>query len=183
MVTMRRCCSCPAALSAFGSSTSTPFCIMGAVTMKMMRKASTTSTKVVTLMSARLARALLRAGERATPCISGCLLESVQDLGDEVVQPVADHPKPVVEVVVSEHRRDGRREACGGGDQRFGDPGGHGCEIGRADHSDRSKGAHDAPHRAEKPDKGSRRCRGGQKAKVPLEASHRLRGGRRHGAL
>src|SRR5512139_69441 len=95
---------------ACGRFTSTPWVSIGAVTMKMMRSTSITSTSGVTLISAMI----LRSPARPDPVIAmgshplGLALEEVDELGAEAVHPVQDRPDAVQEVVVRHDRRDRR---------------------------------------------------------------------------
>src|SRR5512139_2173599 len=112
---------------ACGRFTSTPWVSMGAVTMKMMRSTSITSTSGVTLISAMI----LRSPARPDPVIAtgshplGLALEEVDEIGVEAVHPVQDHPDAVQDIVVRHDGRNGRGEAGRRGDEGLRDAGGH----------------------------------------------------------
>src|SRR5262245_54664335 len=113
---------------ALGRLTSMPRYIIGAVSMKMSRRTSTTSTSGMMLISDRdeLVRPPPSAGSglnilgrprdpRGGPAQE---VEEVQHEAIHLGGPVAD---PVDEEVVAHDGRDGRAESGGGGDERLGD--------------------------------------------------------------
>src|SRR5574341_523834 len=86
---------------AWGRFTSTPWVIIGAVTMKMIRRTSMTSTSGVTLMSAIILRSPPLPSVKAMAShLVRVALEEVQELDGEAVHPGGDHADPVREIVV-----------------------------------------------------------------------------------
>src|SRR5512143_384451 len=91
----------------FGSRTSIPCWRSGAVTMKMTRRTSITSTRGVTLMSDRAFVSSSSRKDIAGSAASGEMaLGQVQELQREVVHLRADHPDLAIEVVVGDEGRD-----------------------------------------------------------------------------
>src|SRR5512134_3113770 len=106
-VITRRSSSARIALAfAWGRFTSTPWVSIGAVTMKMMRSTSITSTRGVTLISANIRRSPPFPLEIAIVLhLVRVALEKVDELDGEAVDPRGDRPDPVEEEIV---RHDGR---------------------------------------------------------------------------
>src|SRR5512138_618777 len=128
---------------ACGRFTSTPCVSIGAVTMKMMRRTSMTSTSGVTLMSAIMRRPPPFPFENAIALHPVCVaFEEVDELDGEAFDPRGDHPDPVQEVVVGHRRRDRRGEAGRGRDQRLGDAGGDRGEARAPHRRDAREGVH-----------------------------------------
>src|SRR3972149_3128500 len=118
---------------ACGRFTSTPWVSMGAVTMKMIRRTSITSTSGVTLISAMTLRSPARREELILPPASPLFdlaFEEVDEFGGEAVDPGVDRPDPGQEIVVRHDRRDGRGQPRRGGDEGLGDAGSHGGPRG-----------------------------------------------------
>src|SRR5512135_756816 len=114
---------------ACGRFTSTPWVSMGAVTMKMIRRTSITSTSGVTLMSAMTLRSPARPEELIIAMASSLVdlaLEEVDELGREAVDPAVDGPDARQEVVVGDDGRDSRAQSRRGGDEGRGDSRGDG---------------------------------------------------------
>src|SRR5512141_770311 len=159
---------------ACGRFTSTPWVSMGAVTMKMM---SSTSTSGVTLMSAMTLRSPARPEEliiaMASPLVD-LALEEVDEFGREAVDPGLNHPDAVQEVVVGDDGRDGRGQPRRGGNEGFGDAGGHGGQRGVSRGRDSGEGVHDPPHGAEQTDERRGAAGGGEEGKEILHAPHLL---------
>src|SRR6202021_254075 len=92
MVRTRRCCVISLTLRVFGTETSMPDCRTGAVTMKMIRSTSTTSTSGVMLISASEVRVWPLLAVKATRGLplhrflfGGDLFQAVQQFAREVV--------------------------------------------------------------------------------------------------
>src|SRR3989339_248952 len=134
---------------ACGRFTSTPWVSKGAVTMKMMRRTSITSTSGVTLISAMTLRSPARPEEliiaMASPLVD-LALEEVDEFGGEAVDPGVDHPDAGQEVVVGDDGRDGRGQPRRGGDECLGDAGGHGDRRGAAGGGEERKEILHPPH-------------------------------------
>lgn len=127
-----------------------------------------TSTRGVTLMSASNCSSSSPPPPRLKAIPKSSLLgevalRQIQEFEDEVVQPRLDSPHPLAEVVVADERRDGRREAGRGVDQRLGDAGRHRHDRRRARHADVLERHHDPPHRTEEADERAGRGGGGEK--------------------
>src|SRR3954469_18337474 len=174
-----------------GKSSGTPAVIMGAVTMKMTRSTSMTSMNGVMLISlmALLRRPRRRRRSAAVPwanppdAIAMTLLplsrepDALVDLarqdGRELVREGFEARLYLgdlgLELVVGEHRRDRGEQADGGGEQRLGDAGRHDREACVLRGGDRGERGHDAPHRAEEADVGTRRTDGGQEEEARFE--------------
>src|SRR5262245_36757594 len=151
-----------------GRFTSIPRYIMGAVSMKMSRSTRTTSTRGMTLISAREPRTRPPVSAPASVLIAilerlhrpeQAALDHVGQLEREVVHlggPVTDL---VHEVVVADDRRDGRRQAEEGGDERFRDAGRDDGQARRRLPADLVERLEDAPDGPSQPDErpGARR--------------------------
>src|SRR5512138_3563788 len=145
------CSSASTALArASGSLTSTPCWMSGAVTMKMMRSTSITSTSGVTLISVRVWRpeppediATARLLAEEVPA------DDVEEVVREVGHLAVEHADLRDEEVVGDNRRDGGEEADRGGDERLADRLRHGGQVRVAHPVDVVEGGHDPPHRAE----------------------------------
>src|SRR3990172_8390620 len=133
---------------ACGRFTSTPWVSMGAVTMKMIRRTSITSTSGVTLISAMTLRSPARLEEliiaMASPLVD-LALEEVDEFGRETVDPDVDRPDAGQEVVIRHDRRDGRGQPRRGGDEGLGDAGSHGGQRGVSRGGDPGEGGHYPP--------------------------------------
>src|SRR3990172_8382902 len=173
---------------------------MGAVTIKMIRSTSTTSTNGVTLISESVWFAPVERRDRSIAVadvpretrppapspetlapILGRLrkvpLDDVQVLEREIVHLGRKPLHPVDEVVIEDDRGDGRRETGGGGDEGLAHPGGDDADVRGLRHSDALERVHDAPHRSEETDERSGAAGGGEKRKPALELQHlRVRG-------
>src|SRR5262249_34503621 len=115
---------------AFGRFTSIPRYIIGAVSMKISSRTSTTSTSGMMLISARVvpirrvsADSVLTPIFRRAPRLGNGPAQDVQKIHREALH--LDRPvlHAIDEVVVADDRRDGGAEARGGRDQRLGDSG------------------------------------------------------------
>src|SRR5690349_18620860 len=121
--------------SARGSSTSTPPCMIGAVSMKMMRSTSITSTSEVTLTSA-MSGSSPRWLPRPPPRVAAMSDQSFpghrpDQLVGEALELPGEQPRAVHVQVVRDHRGDRGGETGEGGDQSLGHAGGHGREVAR----------------------------------------------------
>src|SRR5512141_2540145 len=171
---------------ACGRFTSTPWVSMGAVTMKMMRSTSITSTSGVTLMSAMTLRSPARPEELIIAMASSLVdlsLEEVDEFGREAVDPGVDRPDAGQEVVVGDDGRDRRPQPRRGGDEGLGDAGGHGGQRGVSRGGDAGEGVHDPPHGAEQADERRGAAGGGEEGKEILHAPHLLVGRLVHRAV
>src|SRR5665648_1053295 len=145
-MTRRSSSLCIAFALACGRFTSTPWVSRGAVTMKMMRRTSITSTSGVTLISAMTLRSPARPEELIIAMASSLVdlaLEEVDEFGGEAVDPGVDRPDTGQEVVVGDDGRDGRAQPRRGGDEGLGDAGGHGGQRGVSRGGDAREGVHD----------------------------------------
>src|SRR5512135_2296121 len=171
---------------ACGRFTSTPWVSMGAVTMKMIRRTSITSTSGVTLMSAMTLRSPARLEELIIAMASSLVdlpVEEVDEFGREAVDPAVDRPDPAQEVVVGDDGRNGRAQSRRCGDEGLGDPGGDGGQRGVPGCRNAGEGVHDPPHGAEKSDerRGAAGC--GEKREEILHPPHLLVGRLVHRAV
>ena len=82
------------------------------------------------------------------------LFEANSEFLSEHLQPLAEARDIAGELVVEDQRRDRRREAHGGSEQRFRDAGRHDCKVGFALGRDVAEGVHDADNGAEQADEG-----------------------------
>src|SRR5512134_1595949 len=185
-VITRRSSSARIALAfAWGRFTSTPWVSIGAVTMKMMRSTSITSTRGVTLISAIIRRSpLLLPVERAIALhLVDVAFEEVDELDGEAVDPRRDRPDPVEEVVVRHDRGDRGDQPRRRGDQGLRDAGGHGGERCAPGSGDSREGIHDPPDGPEQADERRRASGGRQEGKVVLHEGGLLIGGLPHRPL
>src|SRR5512146_1160919 len=166
---------------ACGRFTSTPWVSIGAVTMKMMRRTSITSTRGVTLISAIIRRSPLLLPVKAIALyLVDVALQEIEKLDGEAVEPGRDRPDPVQEIVVGHDRRDRRRQPRGRRDQRLRDAGGHRGQRRAPRGGDPREGAHDPPDGPEQADERRRACGGGWEGKVGLHGGGLLVGGLPH---
>src|SRR5512145_2423643 len=163
-VMTRRSSSARIALAfACGRFTSTPWVSIGAVTMKMMRRTSMTSTRGVTLMSAIIRRSPPLPVDIAIALhLVRVALEEVDELDGEAVDPRGDRPDPIQEEVVCDDGRDRGGEAGGRGDEGLGDSGRHRRQRRAPRGGDPREGVHDPPHSSEQADARGRAPRRGQ---------------------
>src|SRR5262249_32068662 len=183
---------------ALGSLRSRPPCRSGAVTMKIIRRTSTTSTSGTMLISAMGRRPMSppdmidgtstsrfaprRFHGRARSAGPGRLEEErVGEFGDERSGAAVDGAQPRHQRVVADHGREGGGEAGEGGDERFGNTGSHDHEARRALDADVEKGGHDAPHRPHEADEGRDAAHRGEEGNVALEPLHLVGAGALHG--
>src|SRR5262249_14992364 len=163
-----------------GRLTSMPRYIIGAVSMKMSKRTSTTSTNGMMLISASEVPTLR---EPSASSSLNAIFDGARDLGAgrgtrqqiEDVESEAIHlGRPVLdaidEVVVADDGGDCRAETERGGDQCLGDARRHHGEGGRPLLPDAVEGRHDAPHRSEEPDERRRAGGGGQERQEGEEA-------------
>src|SRR3954471_2909831 len=136
--------------SAFGSATSTPPCIMGAVIMKITSSSSITSIRLTTLISA-LSGSPSRRRRRATlePPLAA---EHRDERRAESLEQVVESVQPIGEDVVAERCRDGDAQRRSRRDQRFRDARRDGREVSRAARRDADECIDDAEHGAEQSD-------------------------------
>src|SRR4051812_24832100 len=136
--------------SAFGSATSTPPCIIGAVIMKITSSRSITSIRLTTLISA-LSGSPSRRRRRATldpPLATEHRDQSRAEALEQIVEPV----QTIREDVVAEGRGDRDAQRSRGRDERLRHAGCDGGEVARAARGDSDEGVDDAEHRTEQPD-------------------------------
>src|SRR5512134_3223766 len=181
-VTTSRSSSARMALAfAWGRFTSTPWVSIGAVTMKMMRSTSITSTRGVTLISAIILRSPL-----LLPVIAMALhlvdvaFEEVEELDSEAVDPRRDRPDPVEEVVVGHDRRNRGHQPGRRRDQRLRDAGRHRGERRASDGGDPREGVHDPPDGPEQADERRRASGRRQEGQVVFQQGGLLVGGLPH---
>src|SRR6266702_1356106 len=148
---------------------------MGAVTMKMIRRTSITSTSGVTLICDIAERSLLLllpisirpplfAAERA--------MHDVQKFGREAVHLGTQHSDLVLKMVVPHDRRNGGDQADGGGDQRLGDPGCHDRQGSGTCFADSLECSHNPPDRAEQADERGSGTGGGKESEVHFQPGY-----------
>src|SRR5262245_40232270 len=162
-------------VAVLGRATEMPWWSIGAVTMKMISSTSMTSTSGVTLMSARWSNGSPdwrwnAICDQDTAALGEVPLRQIDELQREVLHSgalLADFPH---EVVVENHRGDCGGETRRGVHERAGDAGSDGGDRGGARQADRAERLHDAPHRAEEADEGTRRGRRREKGHVPGQA-------------
>src|SRR5262245_41539478 len=163
--------------AALGRLTSMPRYIIGAVSMKINRRTSTTSTSGMMLISESdvLVRPPPSAGSGLnilggrTRHARGGATQDVEELEHEAIHLGAPVSHPVHEEVVAHDR--GHRGAQTGrrGDEGLGDARSDDGQAGRALLADAVKGGDDAPHGSEQPDEGRHTGRGGEEGQVALE--------------
>jgi len=110
--------------------------------------------------------------------------EGFFDLGGEFegegVEALRQITNELQEIVVGDQGRDGGEEACGSGDERFGDAGCHGAKAGGSRGAQAGEGVNDAPDRAKEADERSDGGRGGQPGHALFGATHFVGGGKLH---
>src|SRR6185436_3775105 len=109
---------------ACGRFSFTPCWMSGAVTMKMIKSTSITSTIGVTLISLIVVRPgspRLPMAMAVRPLLEEVPLHDVEEVRGEVAHLGVEHPDPRHEGVVGHHRGDGGEQAGGGGEQRVAD--------------------------------------------------------------
>src|SRR5664280_2030077 len=143
----------------FGSWTSTPWCRRGAVTMKMTRSTSMTSTRGVTLMSEKAFASSSSLKATCRPALGEVALGQVHELELEVAHLGARRAHLPAEVVVRDERGHRGDEAGGGVDEGFRDARRHDDDRRRALLGDLLERDHDAHDGSEEADE--RRGRGG----------------------
>src|SRR5260370_29559499 len=77
------------------------------------------------------------------------LLDQRRYFHGEIIHPRAHLPHIVHQMVVCDHRRDGRKQPRGRGDQRLGDARRHHAQARRSGRTQPGEGVHHAPHRPE----------------------------------
>src|SRR5881396_709720 len=161
--------------AAFGRFTSMPRYIIGAVSMKISRSTSTTSTSGMMLISARLVP--MRRGPSDGSVVNAMAsarpwrgpAQEIQEVEREAVHLRGPAFHTIHEVVVADDGRDRGAEARGRCDQRLRDPRRDDRQARRALLADAVKRGDDAPHRPEEPDE-RRRARGGcEEGKIALQ--------------
>src|SRR5574340_217803 len=168
-------------LRTLGTSTSMPNSMTCAVSINMIRSTSTTSTKGVTLISARAPMSprerrrnpLLPLTEIAT-LVSEAPLGHVQKFERKIVHAGAHFLDNVPEMIVENRGRDGGGEAHRGGDQRLGNARPDGAQARTARNTQVLEGLDDAEHSAEQADEGAHRRGGGQPVHVALQSGELL---------
>src|SRR5262249_34373124 len=173
-------------VSVLGSETETPWWSIGAVTMKMIRSTSMTSTRGVTLMSARWSKGSPfgpAENAMALRVLREVALGQVEELEREVVHRGAHLPDLTHEVVVPDHRGDRRVQSRGRVDPRLLDARRDGRDRRRSRDPDRVEGRHDAPDGAEEADEGARRGRRRQERQPARQARDLGAGGALERAL
>src|SRR5262245_54770944 len=185
---------------ATGSLTSTPFCSMGVMTMKMMSRTIMMSAMGVTLMSAmgppRLPPTAIdmdscswKRGGPGGPRLpslsaSGVLLdEVVEELRARVVHLDVEALDLAVEVVERPHRGHGHEKPERGGDERLGDARGDRRDAARAREGHARERVDDAEGRPEEAHEGRGGPDGGQAAQALPEVGELHRGGALDGPL
>src|SRR5262245_3293379 len=137
--------------AARGRFTSMPRYIIGAVSMKIRSRTSTTSTSGMMLISA----SVVPMRRPSPPSTLNAIFGNAGDLGSGPGQQVQQLEREAVhlgrpvlhavdEVVVPDDRRDGGTQTGGGGDERFRDTGGDDGEARRALLSDAVERGDDA---------------------------------------
>src|SRR5574341_2240887 len=175
------CSSASTALArASGRFTSTPCWMSGAVTMKMMSSTSITSTSGVTLISLSVWRPepLVPIATALPPVRPEEVApDDVEEVVREVGHLAVEDPDLRGEVVVRDHRRDGREEPDRRGDERLADGARHRGEVRVPHPVDVMEGVHDPPDRPEEPHE--RRRAGGSAEERDLRLERRDLGRRR----
>src|SRR5512133_2289050 len=175
---------CSSASTAFarasGRFTSTPCWMRGAVTMKLMRRTSITSTSGVTLISLSVWRPPPPL-DMATALTPGRSEEVAPDDVEEVVREVGhlavEDPDLGGEVVVGDDGGDRREEADGRRDERLADGARDGGEVGVPHPVDVVERVHDPPDGAEEADEGGGAGRRAEERDLRLERGHLGGGG------
>src|SRR6185295_7888937 len=138
---------------ASGKSTLMPCVRSGAVIMKMMSNTSITSMYGTTLISPMSLRPRLRVDFGISDCPRGRV--PLQDGGEFLHEGVVTQLEAsdlIGVTVVGDHRRDGSKQAHGGRDQGFGDPGRDHRQGGLLHITQRMKRIHNAPDGTEQAD-------------------------------
>src|ERR1035437_7335362 len=141
--------------SAFGSFTSTPPCMIGAVLFRSTIKSIITSMSETTLISALSGVRSPR--ERRRMLDLSFAGHQGDHLGAKAIAFAVESVELRREDVIPEHRGDGDGEGDGGGRQGFRHAGRHGAEVAGAALGDAQEGGDDAEHRAERPPQGGGR--------------------------
>src|ERR1035438_5085154 len=189
MVTTGMACAVSFTIRTLGTSTSMPNSITWAVSMKIMSRTSTTSTKGVTLISERAAPPRLREPnpppliEIAMASLSEAAIGQVEELQREVVHARADLADGGAEEVVENGRGDGRKKAHRRGNQGFPDAGPHRPQAGAALLAQVLKLADNSHDRAQQADEWRHRSRGRQPVHVALQFSELFADAQLQGAL
>src|SRR5262249_52934415 len=155
--------------------TFTPWCRIGAVTMKITSKTSITSTSGVTLIcdSTSLLRSPLNAID-ARPLLQEVTFRDVEEFERKIVHLCRQHADLTSERIVRHHRRNGGEQAGCGGDQRLGNAGSDRLDGRGLRCTQTQKRVHDAPHGPEQTDERRRAGRGGEKRQRALELGELL---------
>src|SRR2546422_8978848 len=164
--------------AARGKFTSMPRYIIGAVSMKIRSRTSTTSTSGMMLISARLVP--MRRAPPGGPALNA-IFRRPRQLGRRTAQEV-EHVEgeslhlrrpvlhPVDEVVVADDGRDGGAEAGRRRHERLRNAWRYHGEARRALRADAVEGIHDAHHGPEEADERARACRRREGRQGTLEA-------------
>src|SRR5512146_3404267 len=102
-------------------------------------------------------------------------LKYVEQFQREIVAARGEFANLVAEGVVSNYRRNGRKQAGRGGDEGLGNARRYRPQGGGARSAQSLKGVNNAPHRAEQPDKRRDRAGGGQPGEAALQTRHLFR--------
>src|SRR5579872_4676297 len=160
--------------------------------MKMMSSTRTTSTKGVTLISARLPvpprrlrdpKPLPPLTEIAMASFSEAAFRQVQKLHGKVVHARAHFADLLAENVVEDGCRNGGDESDGCGNQRFRNARPESAQAGCALRSESLKGLNDAQHRAQQPDKRGHRRSGRQLVHITFQLGDLLADAELQGTL
>src|SRR5664279_643248 len=150
----------------FGSWTSTPWCRRGAVTMKITRRTSMTSTSGVTLMSEKVSASSSSLKATCRPALGEVALGQVHELELEVAHLGARRAHLPAEVVICDERGHRGDEAGRGVDEGFGDAGRHDDDRRRALLGNLRERHHDAHDGSKEADENRGRGRGREKRPV-----------------
>src|SRR5215469_16243447 len=194
MVTTRRCSVISLTVRVLGIATSMPDCSTGAVIMKITSSTSTTSTSGVMLISARedcvlpllVVKAtanLLRLVARRRGVAHRNLFERVQQFPAEVVGCRCEDADARGELVVSNNRRHGDKQAGGGGDERLRDAGSHSAQRRGAGGAKAMKCVDHTHDSAEETDERAGGGDGGEPTEPAFERGYGLAGRSLGGAL
>src|SRR6266446_10469898 len=169
--------------AAFGRLTSIPRYIMGAVSMKISRRTSTTSTSGMMLISARFVPIRRAPGDSSIlnaifggPTDPGRAAQEIEEIQREAFHLDGPVLHAVDEVVVADDGRDRCAEPRGGRDERLRDTGGDHGQARGALGADAVERRHDAPHRAEEADERRGARGGGEEREIVLELGDLERG-------
>src|SRR2546428_3688115 len=156
-----------------GKLTSGPFSMWGAMTMKMIRSTSTTSTSGVTLMADWVLPGLT--GRMGRPRDRFRYLEQeVHELGRSLVHLDLELVEPARELVEGHDGRDRDEDAESRRDQGLGDAARHSGHPSGPVRRDAPEGVDDPDHGAEQADERGRRADRRQKPETPLHLDQRL---------